>query len=95
MLNWLFPTRTARLAWLTMAIAGAALFSFPAQAYWRGGIWFSAPVAPYYPPLPYGPPPVVYAPPPPAYYPYAPPVRVWIAAHWGPWGWVPGHWEYR
>ena len=80
------------LSCLILLIGAAAA---PAHAYWQGGIWFSAPVAPYYPPPIYAPPPAVYAPPPPSYYPYRPPIRVWVAGHWGPWGWVPPHWEYR
>jgi hypothetical protein len=82
-----------RIACLVAATAVASLASSPAQAYWRGGIWFGVPVAPYRPPPVYVAPPY---PPPPGYYvPYAPPPRVWVYGHWGPWGWVPGHWEYR
>lgn len=94
MIRPLLSANSARLALLAAGLAGPTLVSSPAQAYWRGGIWFAAPVAPYYPPPIYAPPPVVY-PPPRAYYPYVPSVRVWVAGHWGPWGWVPGHWEYR
>ena len=82
----LWSPATLRLA-CSILVAGAA--ATPAHAYWRGGIWFSAPVAPYYYPPPlYAPPPAVYAPPP-VYYPYRAPIRVWVAGHWGPWGWVP------
>ena len=71
---------TPRHSMTAALLAGLALAALavptPAQAWWRGGVFFGfPPVVPYYyppPPVVY-PPPVIYAPPPAAYPPYAPP----------------------
>ena len=64
--------------WLSLpllALATLALRPGPAEAWWRGGLFFGFPaVAPFYyapPPVVYAPPPMVYAPPPAAYGPPA------------------------